>query len=72
MFNSAQIKKTVCCTCCSGRLLANCGIEFQHRQCKLELGLDPDFIRQELLAREGANSNPVISPARGYLNKVRA
>lgn len=38
---------------------------------KLELGLDPGFSGQELLAREGANSNQVIHSPRRYLSKVR-
>jgi len=39
-------------------------LNFSLDSAKLELGLDPDLSGQELLAREGANSEPVISPAR--------
>lgn len=54
-----------------GRLVANCGIKFQHSQCKPELGLNPGFSNQKLLGREGANSNSVTSLARRYLNTQR-
>ena len=47
-------------------------LNFSLARANLELGLDTDFSSQELLAREGANSNPVISPASRYLSKVRA
>lgn len=47
-------------------------LNFSLASAKLELGLEPDFSSQELLARERANSNPVISPARRHLSKVRA
>lgn len=35
-----------------GRLVANCGIKFQHSQCKPELGLNPGFSNQKLLGRK--------------------
>lgn len=43
VFNSVQERKKkplklVCCTCCLGRLVANCGIEFQHGQCRTGAG----------------------------------
>lgn len=47
-------------------------LNFRMASAKVELGQDPDFSSQEMLAREGANSNPLISPARRYLSKVRA
>lgn len=47
-------------------------LNFSIASAKLELGLDPDFSGQELLAREGENSNLVVSAARRYLSKVRA
>lgn len=47
-------------------------LNFSIASAKLELGLDPDFSSQELLAGERANSNPLISPVRRHLSKARA
>lgn len=52
-----QHRKKIVAPAALGGSLQTVVLHFSVASAKLELGLDPDFSIQELLAREGPNSN---------------